>query len=384
MKLPIYLDNQATTPVDPLVLEVMLPYFTEIYGNAASSSHPHGWKAREAVEVARRQVAQTAGAEPDEVIFTSGATEAINMVIKGIARNKPWPDIHVVTCSTEHSAVLDCCSFIERLGARITRLPVTNDGTLDLQELEAVIANGADLVTLMHGNNEIGTVHPIAEIGALCQDHNIPFHVDAAQTFGKLPIQLRNWNISYMSVSGHKHYAPKGIGCLLIKRQNPPLRLTALMHGGGHERGFRSGTLNVPGIVGFGKAAELCMQSMAAESMRTARLRDMLLELLQNGISDLIINGTLAKRLPGNLNVSIPGIEGQLLLPGLRDHICVSSGSACTSAHPKPSHVLAALGRSDQEAQASIRFGIGRFNCEEEIRYAASAIIDVVLELRKA
>lgn len=382
MKLPVYLDNHATTPVDPRVVETILPYFTEYFGNAASTAHPYGWKAREAVEVARTQIAKLAGAEPDEVFFTSGATESINMVLKGIARQKPWDKIHIVTCATEHSAVLDTCSFLENQGAAISRLPVSSDGKLALDDLETAISSGADLVSLMHANNEIGVIHPVSEIGALCRRSNVPLHVDAAQSFGKISISLHADMIDFVSISGHKLYAPKGVGCLLVKRRTPPMRLTPLFHGGGHERGFRSGTVNVPGVVSLGRASEICMTEMTEEAARTAQMRDDLLTLLREGIGEVIVNGTLEQRLPGNLNISIPNIEGHLLLPALRDCVSVSSGSACTSAHPRPSHVLAALGRSDELAQASLRFGLGRFTTSDEISFAGESVVKVVQKLR--
>lgn len=376
------MDNHATTAVDSRVLETMLPFFSVEYGNAASTAHPYGWKAKEAVEHSRLQIANLVGAESSEVIFTSGATESINCVIKGIARNKPWNAVRIVTCVTEHSAVLDTCAYVESLGAEIVRLLVKSDGTLDLEQLKAALSIETDLVSLMHANNEIGTISPIDEIGAICKDAGARLHVDAAQSFGKLSINFANGLVDFMSVSGHKLYAPKGIGCLFVKRRNPPLRLTPLIHGGGHERGFRSGTLNVPGIVGLGAAAEICSEVMKAESSRITELRDLLLKLLSEAIPDIQINGTMKNRLPGNLNVSFIGIEGQLLLPELRNSVSVSSGSACTSASTRPSYVLAALGVPDNLAQASLRFGIGRFNTEEEIHFAAAAVVNAIHKLR--
>ncbi len=368
MNLPIYLDNHSTTAVDPRVLEAMLPYFTEIYGNAASTAHEYGWAARDAVDTARAQVAALAGCETSEVVFTSGATESTNLTLKGIARQKSWDTIRIVTCVTEHSAVLDTCGYLETLGATVTRLPVQADGTLDLMLLEQTVAAGADIVSLMHANNEIGTIHPIEDIGHICHKNGVLLHVDAAQSFGKIPIDFGNGLVDILSISGHKLYAPKGIGCLLIKRRMPPLRLTPLLHGGGHERGFRSGTVNVPGIVALGQAAEICAFEMGEETARISLLRGILFDKLKQGIPNILINGAVENRLPGNLNVSFAGIDGQLLLPALRNYISVSSGSACTSAHPKPSHVLAALGRSDQLGQSSLRYGIGRFNTEKEIQ----------------
>lgn len=383
MRLPVYLDNHATTRVDERVVEAMLPFFTESYGNAASKSHPYGWTALEAVDHARGQIAQLAGAEPGEVIFTSGATEAINLVLKGIARNRPWSDVRIITWTAEHSAVLDTCHYLESLGAEIVRLSVRPDGTLDLDLLKSELDRGASLVSVMSANNEIGTIHSIDEIGRLCREAGVPLHVDAAQTFGKIPLDFGNGLVDFMSISGHKLYAPKGIGCLFVKRRIPPLRLTPLIHGGGHERGFRSGTLNVPGIVALGKAAEICRETMAEESAHIAQLRDSLLEQLQSQIPGLRINGTMESRLAGNLNISISDVEGHLLLPALRDSISVSSGSACTSASPKPSHVLAAMGVPDALAQASLRFGIGRYNTAEEIAFATITLTAVVKKLRR-
>ncbi len=383
MQLPIYLDNQATTPCDPRVVDAMLPYFTEKFGNSASTAHPFGWKAKEAVEAARAKLANLAGCEPAEIVFTSGATEAINLVLKGVRkRDSDTPPLHVITAVTEHSAVLDTCDFLEKQGARITRLPVNGEGKLYLNQLEETMAAGADLVSLMHANNEIGTIHPIEEVAAVCQKYNVPLHVDAAQSLGKIPVKFRDWNLSFLSLSGHKMYAPKGIGALIIRRQVPPLRLVPLIHGGGHERGFRSGTLNVPAIVALGAAAEICLSEMDAEAKRAAALRNHLLARLKAGIPELVLNGSLDSRLPGNLNLSIPAIEAQRLLPSLRDTVSLSSGSACTSAKPLPSHVLAALGRSLELAYASLRFGIGRFNTREEIDKAADAVIAAVKALR--
>lgn len=382
MKLPIYLDNHSTTRVDPRVLDAMLPYFTEHFGNAVSTAHEYGWAARDAVQTARAQVAGLARCEASEVIFTSGATESINLVLKGIARQRSWGTVHIVTCVTEHSAVLDTCGYLESLGARVTRLPVQSDGTLDLALLEQALLAGADILSLMHANNEIGTIHPIEAIGQLCRQHGVLFHVDAAQSFGKIPIKFCNGDVDFLSISGHKLYAAKGVGCLLVKRRIPPLRLAPLIHGGGHERGFRSGTLNAPGIVALGRAAEICAAEMADERSRTTILRDILLDKLRQGIPDILVNGGMKARLAGNLNVSFDGIDGHFLLPALRKYISVSSGSACTSSHPKPSHVLAALGRSNELGQSSLRFGIGRFNTEEEILYAADATVAVVRDLR--
>jgi len=382
MQLPIYLDNHATTQVDPRVVEAMLPCFTDNFGNPASSSHPYGWKAKELVEQARAQVAALAGCDSQEVIFTSGATEAINLALKGIARQQSWSDIHIVTCVTEHSAVLDTCSYLESKGAQITRLPVDRQGNINLDELSRILNQRPTLLSLMHANNETGLIHPLDAIGELCKADNVLFHVDTAQSIGKIPVKFADWNIDFMSISGHKLYGPKGIGSLLVRRKMPPLRLTPQIHGGGHERGFRSGTLNVPGIVGLGKACEIARAEMDKEAHASLKLRDRLLNGLRT-IPGLLVNGSMENRLPGNLNISLPGVESQRLLPALRDHISVSSGSACTSAHPRPSHVLAAMGVPDVLAASSLRFGIGRFNTEEEIDYTISVLPRLFMELHR-
>jgi len=379
---PVYLDNHATTRVDRQVASVVLDAMTEHYGNASSTGHPYGWKARELVEQARQNIAALLGSDPDEVVFTSGATESINMVLKGLKRDTPLTDWNVVSCVTEHSATLDTLALLEKQGARVARLGVDPVGELDLGELEQHLKQRPKLVSLLHANNETGVIFPAEKICALCREHGVPVHLDVAQSAGKVPVQLHQWDCDFLSVSAHKIYGPKGVGCLLIRRRNPPHRLTPLITGGGQERGFRSGTLNVPGIAGFGKAAELCRNEMAEEAERASRLRNQLLQKILAALPDAKVNGTLESRLPGNLNMSFPGINGPGLLPKLRETVSLSSGSACTSAHPTPSHVLMAMGVSADLAAASIRIGIGRFNTREEIDFAAQAIVTAVNELR--
>ncbi len=383
MKIPVYLDCHSTTPVDPRVVEAMLPCFTDHFGNASAAVNRHGSAALELLQNAREKIAKVAGAEPSEVIFTSGATEAINMVIRGITRGKTAPDIHIITCQTEHSAVLDTCDFMENQGARITRLPVNSAGKLDLARLEKILRDGATLVSLMHANNEVGVIHPIKEIALLCKQHGVLLHVDAAQSFGKLPITFRESQIDFLSISGHKLYAPKGIGAMLIRRQMPPLRIDPLLHGGSQERGLRSGTINVPGAVALARAAELCQAEMGAEQSRIRDMRDLLLNLISKEIPELFVNGCMERRLAGNLNISFAALtEPHLLLPKLQEKISVSSGSACKSGSQKPSYVLTALGVPDDLATASLRFGIGRFNTRSEIEYAAGAVAETIKSLR--
>lgn len=374
------MDNQATTPVDPRVFEAMLPYFTENFGNASSVINRHGQTAREAVENGRKQTALTAGVEPDEVIFTSGATESINTVLQGVVRGRTWSDVHIITCATEHSAVLDTCTAIERFGAKVSRLSVNSDGHLDLSQLDTILQSGATLVSLMHANNETGVIHPIEKIAQLCQEAKVPLHVDAAQTFGKIPIAFRDWKIDFMSISGHKIYAPKGIGALFIRRQVPPLRLNPLLHGGSQEHGIRSGTINVPGVVGLGRAAKIAASEMQSEQLRIAAQRDTLLKLIKAELPDAIINGCMKHRLAGNLNLSFPGLEANRLLPALQDQLSISSGSACQSGNNSPSHVLTALGTSDELAMSSLRFGLGRFTTDDEVNFAAKAVVKAVTE----
>lgn len=382
LKFPIYLDNHATTPMDPRVLEAMLPYFVENFGNAASRNHSFGWTAEEAVEKARKQLADLVGANSKEIVFTSGATESNNLALKGAAEMYAQKGNHIITAATEHKAVLDTCKRLEKHGVRVTYLPVRPDGLVDLDMLRDAINDKTILVSIMYGNNEIGTIQPIREIGRICRERGVLLHTDATQAVGKIPVNVNDDNIDLMSFSGHKIYGPKGVGALYVRRKNPRVQLTAQMDGGGHERGMRSGTLNVPGIVGFGKAAELCQGSLAEEMARARALRDRLKDRIMSELDEVYINGTMEHRLPHNLNISFAYVEGESLLMGIND-IAVSSGSACTSATLEPSYVLKALGAGDDLAHSSIRFGIGRFNTEEEIDYTANKIIEVVRKLRE-
>jgi cysteine desulfurase len=378
---PIYLDNNATTRTDPRVVEAMLPYFTEVYGNAASRSHPFGWSAEEAVDKAREQIARVIGADPKEIIITSGATESDNLAIKGVAEMYADKGDHIITVVTEHKAVLDACKRLEKEGKRVTYLPVQPNGLIDLEDLKAAITDKTVLVSIMAANNEIGVVQPLREIGAICRERGVLFHSDAVQAYGKIPLDVNADNIDLASITAHKVYGPKGIGALYVRRRNPRVRLTAQMDGGGHERGFRSGTLNVPGIVGFGKAAEIAQQEMASETERLIYLREKLRRGIQDAIDETYVNGTMEHRLPGNLNISFNYVEGESLLMGLKD-IALSSGSACTSASLEPSYVLKALGVGDELAHSSLRFGIGRFTTEEEIDYVINRVIHEVSRLR--
>src|SRR5436190_14449329 len=382
VKLPIYLDNHATTPLDPRVLEAMMPYFTGKFGNAASRNHQFGWEAEAGVEEAREQIAKLIGATSKEIIFTSGATESDNLAIKGVAEMYKEKGNHIITAVTEHKAVLDTCKRLEKNGYRVTYLPVKADGLIDLDDLRRAIDHKTILVTIMYANNEIGVLQPIAEIGKICKEKGVLLHCDAVQAIGKVPVNVITDNIDLASISGHKIYGPKGVGALYVRRKNPRVQLTAQIDGGGHERGMRSGTLNVPGIVGLGKACELAMQELPEESVRLAGLRDRLKNKLQSELDEVFINGSTEHRLPGNLNISFLYVEGESLLMGIND-IAVSSGSACTSATLEPSYVLKSLGLGDDVAHSSIRFGIGRFNTEVEIDYVADKVVDVVRKLRE-
>jgi cysteine desulfurase len=379
LNLPVYLDNHATTPLDPRVLEQMLPYLTEKFGNAASRSHSFGWVAEEAVETAREGVARLIGAKPEEIVFTSGATESDNLAIKGIAQASRKNGNHVITAVTEHKAVLDSCKHLEKCGFRVTYLPVQKDGLIDLGALKRALTDDTILVTIMAANNETGVLQDIAEMAKLCREREIAFHTDAAQAIGKIPINVGTQNIDLLSISGHKLYGPKGIGVLYVRSDGP--RPTPLIDGGGHEHGLRSGTLNVPGIVGLGKACQICREEMPQESCRIAGLRNRLRDRVLSGLDGLSVNGSMEHRLPGNLNISFANVDGEELLTAL-DDIALSSGAACTSAHIEPSYVLTALGVSDKLAQASLRFGIGRFNTEAEIEYGAGRVIQTVRQLR--
>jgi cysteine desulfurase len=382
MKLPIYMDYHATTPMDPRVFETMKPYFLETFGNAASRNHSFGWEAEEAVEKSRKQIASLIGATAKEIVFTSGATESNNLALKGVAEMYAEKGNHIITAATEHKAILDTCKRLEKHGVRVTYLPVQQNGLVDMDQLAAAITDKTILISLMYANNEIGVIQPIAEIGKLAKSKGVLLHTDATQAVGKVPVNVIADNIDLMSMSGHKMYGPKGVGALYVRRKSPRVQITAQMDGGGHERGMRSGTLNVPGIVGLGEACALCQAEMPAESKRMAFMRDKLRDKLQSELDETYINGTLEHRLPNNLNISFAYVEGESLLMGIND-IAVSSGSACTSATLEPSYVLKALGAGDDLAHSSIRFGLGRFNTEEEVDYVAAKVIDVVKKLRE-
>ena len=382
MKFPIYMDYHATTPVDPRVFEAMRPYFTELFGNPASRNHSFGWVAEDAVEKARKQIASLIGATSKEIVFTSGATESNNLAIKGIAEMYAEKGNHIITAATEHKATLDTCKRLEKDGVRVTYLPVQANGLVDMQQLRDAITDKTILISIMYANNEIGVVQPIAEIGKLCKEKGILFHTDAVQAAGKIPVNVIADNIDLLSLSGHKIYGPKGVGALYVRRKGPRVQLTAQIDGGGHERGMRSGTLNVPGIVGLGEACAIAQKDMPEESKRMAHLRDKLKDKLTAALDEVYINGTMESRLPNNLNISFAFVEGESLLMGIND-IAVSSGSACTSATLEPSYVLKALGAGDDIAHSSIRFGLGRFNTEEEVDYVAAKVIDVVQKLRE-
>lgn len=382
LKLPIYFDNQATTPVDPRVLEAMLPYFTEHFGNAASRSHAFGWVAEEAVERAREQVARLIGARnPKDIVWTSGATEATNLAIKGVAESYRQKGDHFVTQKTEHKATLDTLKHLEKQGFRVTWLDVDSEGRVNPEDVRAAITDKTLLVSVMLANNEVGTIQPVADIGRICRERGVLFHCDAVQGAGKIPFNVDDACVDLASLSGHKIYGPKGVGALYVRRDKPRVQITAQIDGGGHERRMRSGTLNVPGIVGFGRACELCAQEMDEESARVAALRDRLEKGLFENIDLLRLNGCRAHRLPGNLNVSFPYVEGESLMMALKD-VAVSSGSACTSASLEPSYVLTAMGVPDEMAHTSIRFSLGRFNTAEEVDHVVRLAIEKVRKLR--
>ncbi len=381
LKLPIYLDNNATTPMDPRVLEAMTPYFLEHYGNAASRNHPFGWEAEEAVDYAREQVAKLIGADPKEIIFTSGATEGDNLGIKGVYEMYASKGNHIITATTEHKAVLDTCKHIEKLGGEVTYLQVKADGLIDLKELEAAIKPTTILVAIMYANNEIGVVQPVREISAIAKKHGVLFFTDAVQAVGKIPVDVNKDGIDLMAFTGHKMYGPKGVGALYVRRKNPRVKVTAQMDGGGHERGMRSGTLNVPGIVGFGKACELCRLEMEEDAKRISKMRNHLeTELMK--LEEAYVNGSREHRLPHVTNISFKHVEGEGLLMGFNKNIALSSGSACTSASLEPSYVLKALGLGDDLAHSSLRFGLGRFTTDDQIDYTIKAISETVLKLR--
>jgi cysteine desulfurase len=382
MKFPIYMDYHATTPVDPRVFEAMRPYFTELFGNPASRNHSFGWQAEDAVEKARKQIASLIGATAKEIVFTSGATESNNLAIKGIAEMYAEKGNHIITAATEHKATLDTCKRLEKDGIRVTYLAVQTNGLVDMNQLRDAITDKTILISIMYANNEIGVVQPIAEIGKLAKERGVLFHTDAVQAVGKIPVNVIADNVDLLSISGHKVYGPKGVGVLYVRRKGPRVQLSAQIDGGGHERGMRSGTLNVPGIVGLGEACAIAQAEMPAESKRMAYMRDKLKDRLLASLDECYINGTMESRLPNNLNISFAFVEGESLLMGIND-IAVSSGSACTSATLEPSYVLKALGAGDDIAHSSIRFGLGRFNTEEEVDYVAGKVIEVVEKLRE-
>ena len=383
MKLPIYLDNNATTPCDERVLEVMLPYFTKNFGNAASRSHSFGWIAEEAVEFAREQAAKLIGAEIKEIFFTSGATESDNLAIKGVFEMYAGKGNHIITVNTEHKAVLDTCKHIEKIGGEITYLQVNSDGLINIEELEAAITPKTILIAVMYANNEIGVIQPIKEISKIARKHNVLFFTDAAQAVGKIAVDVNNDGIDLLAFSAHKMYGPKGVGALYVRRKNPRVKLTAQTDGGGHERGMRSGTLNVPGIAGFGKACELCMHEMEKDNKHLNALRDK----LENGllkIKQSFVNGSRQYRLPHVTNISFKYVDSNALMTGFNKDIAVSSGSACTSASIEPSYVLKALGLNDDLAHASLRFALGRFTTGEEIDYVIERVTNTVNDLRES
>jgi cysteine desulfurase len=382
LRTPIYLDNHATTPLDPRVLEAMMPYLTTRFGNASSRNHRFGWEAEQAVEEARKQTAALIGASPQEMVFTSGATESDNLAIKGVAEAQAAQGDHLVTCGIEHKAVLDTCKKLEQRGWRVTCLPVDGEGLVDPEEVRAAIEARTVLVSIMYANNEVGAIQRVAEIGGICHERGVLFHSDAVQAVGKIPVNVIEDHVDLLSLSAHKMYGPKGVGALYVRRRNPRIELSAQMDGGGHQRGLRSGTLNVAGIVGLGAACAICQREMQPESRRLAQLRDRLQARLAAHLEQVAVNGSLAHRLPHNLNMSFADVEAESLMMGMSD-VAVSSGSACTSATLEPSYVLKAMGLDDDHAHSSIRFGLGRFNTEEEVDYAAARVIEVVKKLRE-
>ena len=382
LELPIYLDNNATTPMDPRVLEAMLPYFTQKFGNAASRNHSFGWVAEEAVDYAREQIAKLINADPKEIILTSGATEADNLAIKGVYEMYASKGNHIITCTTEHKAVLDTCKHIEKIGGSVTYLEVKEDGLIDLAELEKAITDKTILVSIMYGNNETGVVQRVREISKIARKHGVLFFTDATQAVGKIPVDVNADGIDLMAFSAHKMYGPKGVGALYVRRKNPRVKVTAQMDGGGHERGMRSGTLNVPAIVGFGKACELCMNEMESEAKRLSAMRDRLENALME-LEETYVNGNREHRLPHTSNISFKYVEGEGLMMGFNKNIALSSGSACTSASLEPSYVLKALGLGDDLAHSSLRFGLGRFTTDEQIDFTIKAIKETVLKLRE-
>ena len=382
LNFPIYLDHNATTPCDPRVVDAMIPYFTNNFGNAASRNHPFGWQAEEAVDLAREQVAKLIGADPKEIIFTSGATEGDNLAIKGVYEMYASKGNHIITCNIEHKAVLDTCKHIEKEGGEVTYLKVKDNGLVDLAELEAAIKPTTILIAIMYANNEIGTINPIKEISAIAKKHGVLLFTDAVQAVGKIPVDVNKDGIDLMAFTAHKMYGPKGVGALYVRRKNPRVKVTAQMDGGGHERGMRSGTLNVPGIVGFGKACEICMNEMEEETKKVSKLRDKLQTELMK-VEESYLNGDKEHKLPHVTNISFKYVEGEGLLMGFNKNIALSSGSACTSASLEPSYVLKALGLGDDLAHSSLRFGLGRFTTEEQIDYTVEQVTNTVNKLRE-
>ena len=383
MKFPIFLDNHSTTPMDPRVLEAMLPYFVEKFGNAASRNHAFGWAAEEAVETARKQIARLIKADPKEIVFTSGATESDNLALKGVLEMYKEKGNHIITSATEHRAVLDTAKSLEAKGlATVTYLPVDKQGMVNPEDVRKALTEKTVLISVMLANNEIGTINPIQDIGKVAKERGVLFHCDATQGVGKIPVDVQTMGIDLMSFSAHKIYGPKGVGALYVRKRNPRVRIAAQIDGGGHERGMRSGTLPVPLIVGFGKACELCEQEMPAESARLANMRDRLQAGIMAALEESYLNGHPTNRLPGNLNISFAYVEGESLLMGMKE-IALSSGSACTSATLEPSYVLRALGVGTELAHSSIRFGLGRFNTDEEIDYTVKKVIEIVTKLRE-
>jgi cysteine desulfurase len=382
VQIPIYMDNHATTPVDPRVLEAMLPYFTEKFGNSASRNHAFGWESEAAVDQAREQIARLIQASsPREIVFTSGATESDNLALKGVGEAYRDRGQHIISCVAEHKAVLDSCKFLEKQGYQVTYLPVQTDGLVNLEQLRAAIRKGTILISIMAANNEIGTLQPVKEIGKLAHEMGILFHTDATQAVGKVPVNVEEMGIDLLSLSAHKLYGPKGIGALYVRGARPRVKLRPLIDGGGHERGMRSGTLNVPGIVGLGKACEIAEKEMATETEKLISLRERLKSKILEQLDEVYINGHSTQRLAGNMNMSFAYVEGESLLMGLKE-IAVSTGSACTSASLEPSHVLRAIGVADELAHTAIRFGLGRFNTEEEVDYTVRRVVEEVRRLR--
>jgi cysteine desulfurase len=384
LKLPIFMDSQSTTPVDPRVLEAMIPYFTEKFGHPASRNHPFGWEAEGGVDVAREQIAKLIGArDPKEIVFTSGGTEAINLALKGVIEMYREKGNHIVTTTIEQRATLDVCKRLERQGVEVTYVPVGRDGLVDVEVVRAAVTPKTILISIMFANNEIGTIQPVAELGKLAKEKGILFHTDATQAVGKIPVDVEAMGIDLLSVTAHMLYGPKGVGALYVRRKNPRVRIAPMVDGGGHERGMRSGTVPVPLVVGFGKAAEICRESMAEESKRLAALRDRLQEQIVSKVDEAYVNGHPTLRLPHNLNISFAYVEGESVLMGLNKEAALASGSACTSATLEPSYVISALGVDSELAHSSIRFGLHRFSTEEEVDFVARKTVEVILRLRE-